>query len=104
MKESKSVMQRKLAQDIIVKALETLHPDDTIQYNKEMCGGSEYHKKLTPEQIDNGIVAFITLNSMSAGSQGDFDLYRLLHKYILDRDVRKEINGILRKRIYEVRS
>lgn len=104
MKKSKVWMQRKLAQDMIVKALETLHPDDTIQYNKEMCGGSEYHTKLTTDQIDNGIVTFITLNSMSAGSQGDFDLYRLLHKYILDPAIRKEINGILRKRIYELRS
>ena len=104
MENSKVWAQRKKAQDMIVKALEILEPDTPIKYNSEKCGGSEYHKKLTADQIDSGVVAFITLNSMSAGSQGDFDLYRLLHKYILEPKVREEINGILRKGIYGIKA
>ena len=62
---------------MIVMVLKTLSPGDPVFYNKEICGGSGYNLKLTRHQIDSRIVAFITLNSMSAGSQDNFDLYRL---------------------------
>ncbi len=99
MKENNVWDQRKLAREMIVKALNTLHPKDPLQYNKKICGGNEYHfhLTLTSEQIDSGIEAFITLNTMSAASDGEFDLYMLMQKYILEPDVRKEMNAIIRK-------
>ncbi len=96
MEKSKVWQQREGAREMIVKALETLSPGDPVLYNKEACGGSEYHLRLTRQQIDSGVVAFITLNTMSAGSQGDFDLYRLLHKYILEPNIREKINAIIK--------
>jgi len=95
MEESKVWKQRNNARDLIAKALESLDPGTAVAHNEEICNGDDYHLKLTRLQISRGVQAFVTLNTMSAGSDPGFDLFRLLEKYILDLDARREINKIL---------
>ena len=90
--------KRRKAGDLIIKAINTAQ-ECTHEVPKSHIGASNYHKKLTANQIDTGVEAFLLLNNMSAGSGGsdggDVSLYNLLKAYLLDLDKRDKINKII---------
>lgn len=56
---------------------------------------AEYHTALTPRDIDSAVAAFVNLHNLEGGSAGDVDLYRLLRKYLLNLEARREINAVI---------
>lgn len=97
MKLTKQRMKEKEARDLICKALRQYHEaePDVPTFEKDRIPGAKYHEELTTNGIDSGVVALLLINNMSGGSVGDVDLYELLHKYLLNKNVRKQINQII---------
>lgn len=93
-------MKEKEARELICKALSKYHETEpnVPAFEKDRIPAANYHKELTTNGIDSGIVALLLINNMSGGSAGDVDLYNLLHKYLLNKTARKQINQILKSR------
>lgn len=91
--------KRRKAGELIVKAINTAQ-ECTHEVPKNNIGAYNYHKKLTANQINEGIAAFMLMNNMMAGSAGageggQVDLYALLNSYLLNLDKRDRINEII---------
>ena len=95
---TKQRMKEKRARDIICKALREYHESepDVPAFEGNRIPAAKYHDELTISGIDSGVVALLLINNMSGGSVGDVDLYELLHKYLLNKTARKQINQILK--------
>lgn len=74
-----------------------------VEKSARRIKAAEYHRALTPRDIENGVAAFVDLNNMQGGSAGDVDLFRLLKKYLLDLDARREINTLIHRAMYKER-
>ncbi len=98
MKLTKQRAKEKAARDLIYKALREYHEiePDIPAFEKDRIPAARYHEELTMNGIDSGVVALLLINNMSGGSADDVDLYNLLHKYLLNKAVRKQINQILK--------
>lgn len=101
---TKQRQKEKKARDLLYEALKEFHNCelDFPVFTKERISHEKYHEKLTRQGIDEGIVALVLINNMSAASATGFDLYRLLHEYILNIEVRMKINKILKQDIKTV--
>ncbi len=100
MELTKQRMKEKEARDLICKALRKYHETepDVPAFERDRIPAAKYHEELTTNGIDSGVVALLLINNMSGGSVGDVDLYELLHKYLLNRSARKQINQIMKSR------
>ena len=98
MKLTKQRMKDKTARDLIYKALREYHETEPAipAFKKDRIPAARYHEELTTNGIDSGVVALLLINNMSGGSAGDVDLYNLLHKYLLNKAIRKQINQLLK--------
>ena len=96
---TKERQKEKKARDLIFKALQEYHDFDPgiPEFTEERINAGEYQTELTRKGIDAGVCALNLINNMSAGSVGDIDLYRLLHRYLLDPNSRTQINKIINK-------
>ncbi len=94
---NKNRQKEKKARDIICKALKDLEGDQIIipDFSEYNIRENEFNNKLTRPNIDAGIRAF-TLVTNLYGSDGDIDLYSLLHHYLLDSDLRTQLNAVLK--------
>ena len=59
---------------------------------------SDCHQQLTRQHVDDGVCLMSRYLGM-AGSAGDIDLYRLNQAYLLDPQMRDQINNLLRGRL-----
>jgi hypothetical protein len=59
-------------------------------------------ENLTVEQLNRGVVAFLITLNIHAGSAGDYDFYRLLQAYILNKDSRKEFNKLADEKLNQL--
>ena len=98
MELTKERQKEKKARAQIVAALSEYHSiaPRVPTFTKDRIPGDKYDKEVTREGIDEGIVCLALLNNMGGGSVGEVDLYSLLHRYLLDKVARQEINSILR--------
>ena len=100
MKGNKSEMEkRKEAQELILKGLNKYFGDEGQPITAPLIKNKrisikDLDKKLSPREVDNGTVAFLLLNNISAGSalSYGFDLYKVLRSYILNPELRNKIN------------
>ncbi len=79
------------------KALQTYFKDNR-QYareRKDFIGDKDAHKKLSVDEICDGVVLFTFLTKLGGGSIGTIQLYHLLQSYLLDIDMRRKINELL---------
>ncbi|MDH6149316.1 hypothetical protein OKW46_003241 [Paraburkholderia sp. WSM4179] len=53
--------------------------------------------RLTLQQIDAGVRAFILACNLSGGSVGDVQLYELLHAYLQSPEARQRINHVVQE-------
>lgn len=99
MKLSKERAQEKKARDLIIKALNEYNGTNpsALPFSEGRITSDKMHDKLTRSGLDAGVCAIFLLNNLSGGSVGDVDLYRLLDRYLLNLDDRKEINAIINK-------
>ncbi|MCR4320285.1 MAG: hypothetical protein NUV74_08150 [Candidatus Brocadiaceae bacterium] len=98
---TKQRQKEKKARDLIYEALKEFHnyePSFPV-FTKERISHEKYHKELTKQGLDEGIVAFALINNMSGVSAPGIDLYRLLHEYILNIEIREKINKLLEQDI-----
>ncbi len=96
---TKERQKEKKARDLICKALEEFHGSNfgIPEFTEKKMPNTKYHENLTRSGIDAGVAALVLINNMSEGSVGDILLYRLLQKYLLDRNARNQINIIITK-------
>lgn len=101
MKDSPVWQKRKQAQKKIIEALEISEGGISVKLPSEMVSKDEYHLKLNPSQINEGVSAFILTLLLSAGSTptivGKVDLYQLLQHYLLVPDFRSAANELMKK-------
>jgi hypothetical protein len=90
---------RERAHTLILKGLQTYNDAisaESVPFLNNRIPVAKYHEQLTPQLIDDGVLAFILLTNMQAGSDVNkgFDLYNIMKAYILEPEKRKEINEI----------
>lgn len=97
---TKQRQKDKKARDVIFKALQEFHAHDPgiPDFTERRLSVDEYPALLTRKGIDAGVLSLVLLNNMAGGSSSDVDLYSLLHRYLLDRNIRKLINDIIQVR------
>lgn len=90
----------KKARDLICAALREYHAAEprVPAFTKDRIPHEQYDKELTKEGIEEGIICMHLLNNMSGMSAGDLDIITLLHRYILDKESRDEINRVLKEK------
>ena len=59
------------------------------------------YTKLKQTEIYRGVVAFLLACKMNSGSAGNISLYTLIEKYLLNKEVRDEINKIIHPERYK---
>lgn len=95
----KRVTAEQLAQRMIREALDSyrsLAREKPIEPRPRPIASSDYHKKLKPADVNDGVLAFVLLNGMGGGSLGDVDLYTLLKAYLLDPEKRAALNTLVK--------
>jgi len=60
------------------------------------------YRRLTREQCDQGVVAFVHACNLAGGSGMDVDLYKVVRNYLWHPEARAEINTIVKR--YEGRA
>ena len=53
------------------------------------------YKKLSRDQIDQGVIAFVLECNLSGGSVMEMDLYKLHRTYLWSPEARAEINAVV---------
>jgi hypothetical protein len=91
---SKERQRDQRAHALISSAMDALDwPASTIpEFTEKRISLGKCHEKLTAGGIEAGVTAFIVLNNLNGGSVGDVQLFRLLKKYLLDKESRRAIN------------
>jgi len=90
-------MKEEEARKLCEKALQTYFGDEknyAIQ-RKDFVGSYDAHKKLSVDEICDGVCLFIIFTKMGGGSIGTINLYSLLQYYLLDIDARRKINELI---------
>lgn len=85
-----------IAKAEINKALKLFRPSYVKQHVDVVDHAS--YKKLSRDQIDQGVIAFVLECNLSGGSIMDMDLYKLLRTYLWNPDARAEINAVVKHR------
>ena len=79
------------------KALQTYFGDNKeyARQRKQFADSTDAHKKLSVDEICDGVCLFTIFTKMGGGSIGTINLYSLLQSYLLDIDMRRKINELL---------
>ena len=96
---SRQRQKEKDARDLIYKALQEYDESGSCipRFQDKKITVDKYSKDLTPKGIDAGVSALVLINNMSGGTVGDVNLYRLLQRYLFNKDDRDKINSIINK-------
>lgn len=70
------------------------YAENPVKIIKKVRSTSDCEKFLTVNEINTGVVFFTDLLNLPAGSSGSVDLYKLLQNYLLDPEIRDQINSI----------
>lgn len=63
--------------------------------SQELTSGTCH--KLTRQQVDMGVRAFVLACNLSGGSVGDVQLYELLQTYLQNPEERQKLNSVVRQ-------
>jgi len=85
----------KKARELCDQALQTYYNSDVTFVSDTLCNSTNVHNKLTVTDICNGVILFTIFTGMTAGSDGTVRLYQLLQRYLLDPEIRDEINSLM---------
>ena len=83
-----------IAKAEINKALKLFRPS-YVKHHVDVVNHASY-KKLSRDQIDQGVIALVFECNLSGGSIMDIDLYKLLRTYLWNPEARSEINAVVR--------
>ena len=85
---------KNIAKAKINKALRLFRPSYVEQHVDGVDHAS--YKKLSRDQIDQGVIALVFECNLSGGSIMDMDLYKLLRTYLWSPEARAEINAVVK--------
>lgn len=85
---------KNIAKAEINKALRLFRPSYVEQYVDGVDHAS--YKKLSRDQIDQGVIALVFECNLSGGSVMDMDLYKLFRTYLWSPEARAEINAVVK--------
>ena len=79
------------------KALQTYFEDNQkyVVPRKDFVDSTDAHKKLSVDEICDGVCLFALFTQLGGGSIGTINLYSLLQAYLLEPDMRRLINEVL---------
>lgn len=85
------------ARKLCEKALQAYFGDNQeyVRQRKDFVDSHDVHKKLSVDEICDGVCLFTIFTKMGGGSIGTINLYSLLQYYLLDIDMRRKINELL---------
>lgn len=83
-----------IAKAEINKALKLFRPS-YVEQHVDVVDHASY-KKLSRDQIDQGVIALVFECNLSGGSVMDMDLYKLLRTYLWSPEARAEINAVVK--------
>lgn len=85
---------KNIAKAEINKALRLFRPSYVEQHVDGVDHAS--YKKLSRDQIDQGVIALVLECNLSGGSVMDMDLYKLFRTYLWSPEARAEINAVVK--------
>jgi len=87
----------KKARILCEKALQAYFEDSRtyIVERRDFISSVDAHKKLSVNEINDGVCLFVLFTQMGGGSIGTVNLYSLLQAYLLEPDMRRQINEVL---------
>lgn len=86
--------QKLQCQATINSALKNYRGDSYVEPPTKVIKSDSY-EKLSRQQSDQGVIAFVHACKLSGGSVGNMDLYKLMRTYLWHPEARADINAIV---------